>query len=303
MDRIRELAALIEQNTDAGTDGVTETAIRRLSLYRWSQVAGPLHAAYEPCVCVVAQGRKRAIAGDSVHVYAAGQYLVASIDVPVVGHITKASAQMPFLALLLRLEPADVRELMLESNGDRARREKPGHALGISSAEPALIDACIRLLRVLESPEDIRVMAPLVEKEILYRLLRGVQGPRIGQIAFVDSRARDVNRAIGWIRRNFSETLSIESLASAARMSPSSLHQHFKTVTGMSPLQYQKHLRLQEARRLMLSQSVDAAAAGHSVGYESPSQFSREYRRLFGAPPVRDIARLKADSAARSLST
>jgi len=299
---IRKLAALIEQNTCAGTDGVRETAIPRLSLYRWSQVAGPLHAAYEPCVCVVAQGRKRTIAGEGVHVYGTGQCVVASVDVPVVGHITEASAGKPFLALLLRLDPTAIRELMLESDIDRAGRERLEPALGISEADPALIDACVRLLKVLGAPEDIRVMVPLIEKEILYRLLRGAQGSRIGQIAFADSRIQDINRAIGWIRRNFHETLSIEILASTARMSPSSLHQHFKTVTGMSPLQYQKHLRLQEARRLMLSQSVDAAVAGHTVGYESPSQFSREYRRLFGAPPVRDIAKLRSHGAMSTAS-
>jgi len=213
----------------------------------------------------------------------------------------EASADKPFLAVLLRLDPAAIGELTLECGLDRTVRERPRPALGVSAAEPALIDACVRMLRLLDSPEDIRVMAPLVEKEILYRLLRGAQSPRVNQIAFAESRLQDVHRAIGWIRRNFHETLSIETLASAARMSPSSLHQHFKTVTGMSPLQYQKHLRLQEARRLMLSQSVDAAVAGHSVGYESPSQFSREYRRLFGAPPASDIANLRNHGGANSL--
>lgn len=300
MNDIRALAALIEQNTDAHTDGVGETAIPRLSLYRWSRVAGPLHAAYEPCVCVVAQGRKRAIAGESLFAYGAGEYLVASVDVPVVGHIVEASADNPFLALLLRLDMAAIGELTLEGDLDCARREQPGPALGISIADPALVDACVRLLRLLARPEDIRVMAPLVEKEILYRLLRGHQGRRISQLAFADSRLQDINRAIGRIKRNFHRTLSIESLAAAAQMSPSSLHQHFKTVTGMSPLQYQKHLRLQEARRVMLIKSKDAAAAGHSVGYESPSQFSREYRRLFGAPPMQDIANLRNYGVSKS---
>lgn len=291
MHDIHALADLLEQNTD--TDGVSATAIPRLSLYRFAQVTVPLHASYEPCVCVVAQGRKRTIAGENVYVYGAGQSVVATVDVPVVGQVIDASAEHPFLALLLRLNPVMLGELMLESGQDRARHERPGPSLSVSEAEPALIDACTRLLRLLAAPEDIQVMAPLIEREILYRLLQGAQGTRIRQIAFADSRLQDINRAIGWIKRNFYEALSIESLASTARMSPSSLHQHFKTVTGMSPLQYQKHLRLQEARRLMLSESVDAAAAGFSVGYESPSQFSREYRRLFGAPPIRDIANLR----------
>jgi AraC-like DNA-binding protein len=291
MNDLRELAALIEQNTEATVDSVTETAISHLSLYRWSQVTKPLHAAYEPCICVVAQGSKRTVVGEGVYPYGAGQYLVSSVDIPIVGQVTDANANKPFLALLLRLDPAAVGELMLETGFDRAAR--PGPALGISVAEPALIDACVRLLRLLSSAEDIPVMAPLVEKEILYRLLRGPQASRISRIALADSRLPDIHRAIDWIKKNFQETLSTETLASVARMSASALHQHFKTVTGMSPLQYQKNLRLHEARRLMLSEAVDAAVAGHSVGYESPSQFSREYRRLFGAPPVRDIAALR----------
>lgn len=288
---VRELADLIERNT--GTDGVHTTVIPRVALYRVSQASAPLHAVYEPAICVVAQGRKQVIAGKGVHVYDVENYLITSVDIPVISQVLEASPGKPFLAFLLRLDPATVGELVLESDAEWLGREEPGPALAVSVVEPALLDACVRLLRLLEAPRDIPVLAPLAEREILYRLLHGEQVSRISQLAYAESRLRDINRAVGWIKRSFREALSVEALASQARMSPSALHHHFKAVTGMSPLQYQKHLRLREARRLMLSEAVDAAAAGHSVGYESPSQFSREYRRLFGAPPARDIAKLR----------
>jgi AraC-like DNA-binding protein len=166
--------------------------------------------------------------------------------------------------------------------------------LFLNDATPDLIETAIRLMRLLDSPRDIAMLSPLIERELLYRLLIGPQGGQLRQIAHGESRLRQVNAAIGWIRRNFDRPLRIEDMAEQARMSASSFHQHFKDVTAMSPLQYQKQLRLQEARRLILGQALDAATAAHTVGYESPSQFSREYARLFGAPPLRDIARLKA---------
>jgi AraC-like DNA-binding protein len=292
MADIHELAQLIEQYT--GTDGIHTTAIPRLILYRASQIEEPMHAIYEPAVCVVAQGRKQAIAGEDVYVYDAEKYLLVSVGVPAVGRILKASPDEPFLCLALGLDPAAIAALMLESEMQRAGREQPEAALAVSTLDPQLLDACFRLLALLESPRDIPILAPLAEKEILYRLLRGDQAARMGQIACAESRLHDVNRAINWIKRNFRMAFSVETVASEARMSPSALHQYFKTVTGTSPLQFQKHIRLLEARRLMLSQAMDAAVAAHTVGYESPSQFSREYRRLFGAPPLRDIAQLKA---------
>ena len=234
----------------------------------------------------------------SVFSYRKGDYLVVSVDVPIVGQIMEATPDRPFLCLRLDLDPAAIGALMLESDVERAGRELPGSSLAVSTMNDDLLDAAIRLLRLLGSPRDIPVLAPLAEREILYRLLRGEQTSRMSQIAFAESKLQQVNRAIGWIKRNFRAPLRIDTVASEARMSASALHQHFKTVTGMSPLQFQKQLRLQEARRLMLSEAADAAIAGHSVGYESPSQFSREYRRLFGAPPVRDIERLRESAGA-----
>ena len=293
MADVCELARLIEQNT--GADGEHATAIPRLFLHRASRISELTHVVYKPVVCLIAQGRKQAILGDRVYVYGAMNIIVASVDVPIASQILEASGDRPYLCLRLDLDPAAIAALMLEADIERAEREAPESALAVSSADADLLDAAVRLLRLLDSPRDIAVLAPLAEREILYRLLRGGQAARMGQIACAGSKLQQVNRAIGWIKRNFCEPFSIEALATRACMSSSALHQHFRTVTGMSPLQYQKQLRLQEGRRLMLCQGVDAAVAAHRVGYESPSQFSREYRRLFGAPPVRDVERLRAD--------
>ena len=237
------------------------------------------------------------MAGSSVYVYDRAKYLIASVDVPIVGQILEASPAAPYLCLRLDLEPAVIGALMLEAKTPGEASDAPGPALSLSSITPELLDAAIRLVRLLAVPRDIPILAPLAEREILYRLLLGDQASKLRQIAFAESKLQQINRAIGWIKRNYREPFSIDSVAAEARMSPSTLHEHFKAVTSMSPLQYQKQLRLQEARRLILSQSLDAATAGHSVGYESPSQFSREYKRTFGAPPARDIARLRASPA------
>jgi len=291
---VSELTRLIERN--AAADGANATAIPRLFLHRASCVSEPMHGVYNPAVCLIAQGRKQAIAGDHVYLYDAMKYLVVSVDVPITSQILDASPDRPYLSLRLDLDPAAIAALMLESDMERAQREVPGPAVAINTLGPELLDAAIRLLRLLDTPRDIPVLAPLAEREILYRLLHGEQGARMSQIACSASKLQQVNRAIGWIKRNFREPFSIDVVAEVARMSSSALHEHFRTVTGMSPLQYQKQLRLQEARRLILIQRIDAAAAGHAVGYDSPSQFSREYARLFGAPPVRDAARLRERS-------
>ena len=295
MADVRELADLIEQYADG--DGAHATAIPRLFLFRASHPPEPLHAVYEPAVCILAQGRKQAMLGESVYVYDPAQYLIVSVNIPVVAEVLEASHEKPYLALRLNLDPAAIGALMLESDNERAGREQPAPALAVSAVSDQLLDAAIRLVRLLGSPRDIPVLAPLAEREILYRLLCGDQASRMSQIAFAESKLQQVNRAIGWIKRNFREPFSVDAVAAEARMSSSALHHHFRAVTAMSPLQYQKQLRLQEARRLILTQSIDAASASHAVGYESPSQFSREYRRLFGAPPVRDIERLRASAS------
>lgn len=295
MADLQELAALIEQYTEG--DGAHETLIPRLFLHRASHMSEPLHTVYEPALCIVAQGRKQAMVSENIFVYDAANYLVVSVDVPMVSQILEASPNAPFLGIRLNLDPAVIGALMLETNIPRSERDQPGRAIAVSTLTDDLIDASVRLMRLLANPRDIPILAPLAEREILYRILQGDQTAQLSHIAFAESKLQQVNRAIGWIKQNFREPFSIDLLASEASMSASALHQHFKTVTAMSPLQYQKQLRLQEARRLILTQSVDAATAGHTVGYESPSQFSREYSRLFGVPPVRDAARLKASQA------
>jgi AraC-like DNA-binding protein len=292
--RQSELASLIGRNIDA--DGMRATAIPHLFLMRASQLTEPLPSVYEPALCIVAQGRKQVVLADEVYFYGPEQCLVISVDLPVVGQVIEAAPAEPYLCMRLELDPGQLSSLMMElgqgpTRNQRVERLKLG--LSVSPIDPALLDAAVRLARLLETPNDIPILAPLIEREILYRLLSGEYGDRLRQIATVDHRLVAVNRAISWLKRNYAAPFRIETVAREARLSPSALHHSFKSVTAMSPLQYQKQLRLQEARRLMLGQAMDAATAGHSVGYESPSQFSREYSRLFGAPPSRDIARLK----------
>lgn len=296
MDQQTEFATLIDQY--AKGDGLHETALPRVAVIKASKPSEPFHGVHQPTLCILAQGRKQVILGDKIFFYDATQYLVATVDVPVVGQVIEATPEKPYLCFKLALDPKVISTLILETGLDQKgpvpANQNPGSSLSLSSVTPELLDACIRLLRLLANPRDLPILAPMAEREILYRLLVGADETRLLQIAQADSKLHQINRAIGWIKQHFAEPFSIETLASEARMSASALHHHFKSVTAMSPLQYQKQLRLQEARRLILLQGSDAATAGHQVGYESPSQFSREYSRLFGAPPLRDATRLKA---------
>jgi len=285
------LAGLIDRYS-AG-DGIHATAIPRLWTIRVSQPTEPLHTLHQPALCIVAQGRKQVMLGERIFAYDPTHYLVGSVDVPIVGQVIEASADAPYLCLRLDLDPVTLSALILDAGIDGSAPDVTGPSLQLDVVTPELCDAAIRFLQLLGSPADIAILAPLVEREILYRLLQSPQGARLRQIARADSKLQQVNRAIGWIKRHYRHPFSIEQVATEARMSASALHEHFKAVTAMSPLQYQKQLRLQEARRLMVGLSLDAATAGHEVGYDSPSQFSREYSRLFGAPPSRDVSRLR----------
>lgn len=290
MSTIQDLAGLIARFAN---EGATATAIPQLDLFKASRVTAPIHALYESSVCIVAQGSKRSMVADKVYTYNEAKYLVIKVDVPIISEYIDATPERPFLGLRMKLDPSAIAALMIERRMEMARSEDPGQALVVSDVTADLIDASVRMLRLLDAPADISTLAPLIEREILYRLLQGEQTSKLGQIAFADSKLQQVNRAIDWIKSNFRQPFSIENAASAAGMSSSALHLHFKAVTSLTPLQYQKQLRLQEARRLILTTSMDAAATAYSVGYESPSQFSREYRRLFGAPPVTDGRRLR----------
>ncbi|XSG82426.1 MAG: AraC family transcriptional regulator [Methyloligella sp. ZOD6] len=290
-DQPTELASLVDRFADA--DGVQATTIPRLFLVKSSTPTLPLHTVYEPAVCIIAQGSKRAILGDQVLAYDEKKYLVISVDVPAVGQIMEASPERPYLCLRFDLDREVLASLLLDQAVQTTRPHMPAPALSVSAVTPELTDAATRMLRLLETPEDARVLAPLIEREILFRLLQGEQGAKVREIAMADSRLQRINRAIGWLKANYREPLRVEDLADRAGMSASAFHSHFKSITAMSPLQYQKQLRLQEARRLMLLGMRDAASAAYDVGYSSPSQFSREYRRLFGLPPAQDIDRLR----------
>lgn len=294
MTQLTTLAALIARY--APTDGVHETEIPNLTVYRSSQPTEPTYGMYEPAFCIVAQGRKKVELNGETFIYDGARSLVVSVDLPIVGHVIEATEEQPYLAAKLSLDPKVLNALLIEHQLDQ--RETPSDmALSLADTKPEMLDAFTRLVGLLGAPRDIGALAPLAEREILYRLLTGDLASRVRQIALADSKISQVNRAIDWIKRNFNQPFRIDAVCSAANMSPSALHAHFKTVTSMSPLQYQKHLRLQEARRLIVSNVRDAASAGHDVGYDSPSQFSREYRRLFGAPPIRDAVRLRETPA------
>lgn len=287
-----ELAALIAQNSSV--DGIHATAVERLFLIRSSQPTAPIPALHEPALCIVAQGKKQVMLADQVYLYGPDQCLVVSIELPIMGQVLEATPTVPYLCLRLDLDPGQLGELMMEVKLEAAGAEQPGLGMSLSPVSPKLLDAAIRLMQLLATPQDIAILAPLIVREMLYRLLSSEYSARLRQIALADNRLQSINQAIDWLKRNYSKPFRIETIAREACLSPSALHHHFKSITAMSPLQYQKQLRLQEARRLMLGQGMDAATASHYVGYESPSQFSREYHRLFGAPPLRDIARLKS---------
>ncbi len=293
MDNMRLLAALAARN--AREDGVHETAVPGLALIRQSQLTEPLHILHHPAVCIIAQGAKRVMLADQVYSYDPAKYLVVSVDLPISGLVTEASPDFPYLCVRIDLDSAVLTSVLTEKGASAVAKGSVERGLFVSDVTPELIDAVIRMLRLLDEPDHIPFLAPLVQREIYYRLLDGAQSGAVRHIATAESKIHQVGRAIAWIKDHYAQPFSIEVVAAQARMSPSAFHYYFKEVTAMSPLQYQKQIRLQEARRLMVGQAFDAAAAGYKVGYESPSQFTREYRRLFGAPPVRDVTRLREE--------
>ncbi len=290
--RLKDLGAAIDRRTR--TDGVHPTDVPELTLYRFSAPTQPTAVLYEPSLCLNAQGSKVVHLADEVYRYDPAQFLLVSVDLPVTGKIIEGSAELPYLALRIGLDAGVVGELVADGAAPDSRGT-PDRGLAVSPVEAPLLDAVTRLVDLLERPRDVTALAPLVLREITYRILTGEQGTRLRQITAVGGPAQRIARAIRWLKDHFAEPLSIEALAREVRMSASALHHHFKRVTALSPLQYQKRLRLQEARRLMLGEGLDAASAAFRVGYESPSQFSREYRRLFGAPPKADVASLQQE--------
>ncbi|MCU1679343.1 MAG: AraC family transcriptional regulator [Amycolatopsis sp.] len=264
--------------------------------------AEPHHSLTEPLLVVMAQGGKRLLLGDQVYEYRAGECLVVTTDLPIAGHFIDASPQVPSLAMGLALRPAIIAPLLLETPPERWSRSPTGlPAIATGEAGLDLLDAVARMLRLLDHPEDAAVLAPLIEREIAWRLLTGPYSGLVRQVGLADSGLSHVGRAIRWVRENYAESIRIEDLAQLAGMSASGFHRHFRAVTAMSPLQFQKRIRLQEARSLLVSHAGDIAGVGHMVGYDSPSQFNREYRRMFGAPPGQDAAQLRTDTAPRDV--
>ncbi|QGQ97646.1 AraC family transcriptional regulator [Paenibacillus psychroresistens] len=288
-----ELAQLIENNTDG--DGIHPTVIPALSMIRNSVTTFPSFSVHEPTICFVAQGTKVVILGDESYTYGPSSYLVVSLVLPVSAQIIQATPDSPYLCVQLKFDPKDVLDLMNGMDQPVPAKGDSQRALFVAKARFPLLDAVIRLVRLLDNPEDVPVLSPLIIREILYRLLSGGQSNALIQIAMSGSSSNRIANVVQRIKQNYTIPLRIEELASIANMAPSTLHRHFKEVTAMSPLQYQKQLQLQEARRILLSESADAADVAFQVGYESPSQFSREYARLFGLPPISDINRLRRE--------
>jgi AraC-like DNA-binding protein len=274
-------------------DELYTTAVPGLSLFRWNEPTEPITGMYEPSVCLIAQGAKRVRLGEDTFVYDAHHYLITSVHLPTVVQIIEASPEKPYLGLRLMLDQREISQLMVDSNLPPPRAQQSSRGMATGEVTLPLLTAIQRLIDLLAEQQDIPILAPIIQREIIYRLLVGDQGERLRQIASTGSQSQQIARAIDWLKGNFSQPLHIDDLAAQARMSSSTFHHHFRSMTALSPLQFQKQLRLQEARRLMLAERMDAATAAFQVGYESPSQFSREYNRLFGAPPLRDITNLR----------
>jgi AraC-like DNA-binding protein len=294
-NEIKELVKRIARWTDKGE--LHTTGIPGLSLFRRDESTEPISGMYEPSICLVAQGAKRVLLGDDTYVYDAHHYLITSVHLPTVVQIISASRAKPYLGLMLRLDMGEISQLMVDSNLPAPRTQQSSRGMATGEVTLPLLTAFQRLIDLLDEEQDVPILAPIIQREISYRLLIGDQGARLRQIASAGSQSNQIARAINWLNGNFTEPLRIDDLAKQVNMSVSTFHHHFRAVTAMSPLQFQKRLRLNEARRLMLIEPLDATTAAFQVGYESPSQFSREYSRLFGAPPLRDIANLRQMAA------
>jgi len=305
LQRIREITGMAERHQELSArvarlttfDGTHQSAMPALALTRGSVPTVCMPTIYQPCLAFVVQGRKRAVLNDEVFQYDALNYLVVSVTLAAMGQVLEASPEHPYLSLRLNLDLEEIARLVLELGDRRPSPAAADRGLFVARLDEPLLDAVLRMVKLLDTPEDIDVLAPVVQREIYYRILRGELGARLANLAQCESGSHRIVRAIEWLKQHYAAPLRIEELAEAVHMSPSTLHHRFKAVTAMSPLQYQKHLRLHEARRLMFADGIESATAGHRVGYESPSQFSREYRRLFGAPPRSEIARLREAGA------
>lgn len=273
-------------------DGISALPLEGVTVVRASAPTIPIHLVHEPAICVVLQGRKEMVVGDTVYRYGAGDLVLVAAEVPMSGRILDCSPEAPYLCLRIDLSLARLNEVIVETQS-LTMISAPQEPILLSLMPDDVLDTITRLVTLVETERDIKFLAPLMEAELYYRLLKGPVGGHLRRIAHEGGKAHQVNRAIHWLKDNFMRPFCVKDMAGRLGMSVSTFHRHFRAVTGMSPLRYQKQIRLQEARKIMLTSAVDAAEAGFRVGYESPSQFNREYRRMFGAPPGRDIEAVK----------
>jgi AraC-like DNA-binding protein len=287
-------AELIERMARAIRQDGSIEPLAGLHLKRSSAPGAPCHAVSSPAFCAIAQGSKEVLLGRDIYQYDPAHYLLATVELPIVSQILEASIEQPFFSLRLDLDPTLVGSVMVEARHPPSRSRADVKAIDVSLLGTNLLDAVVRLIRLLDFPAEAHILAPLIKREIIYRLMMGAQGNRLRQIAVLGGYTHYIARAVDRLRKDFNQPLRIESIARELGMSVSGFHHHFKSVTAMSPLQFQKQLRLQEARRLMLGKNLDATSAAYHVGYDDASHFNREYKRLFGEPPMRDVKRLRA---------
>ncbi|HCG8757677.1 AraC family transcriptional regulator [Vibrio parahaemolyticus] len=287
----QKLAKLIDRWT--GNANQYDTPISGLRFSRWTTPTPPTSYTHNPSICLIAQGRKRVLLGEESFIYDANHFLISSVDLPIIANIIEASEEQPYLGLIVELDLTEISQLIIDSELAFTQSKEAQKGIAVGELSESLLDAFVRLAELLDEGQNIKILAPIIKREIFYRLLMSEQGTRLHQIVTAGSHSHQIAKAIDWLKNNFVKPLSVGDLASYTGMSKSSFYTHFRSMTSMTPLQFQKKLRLSEARRLMLTENLDAMAATFKVGYESPSQFSREYSRLFGAPPSKDIKSLR----------
>ncbi|MBE3764565.1 AraC family transcriptional regulator [Vibrio parahaemolyticus] len=287
----QKLAKLIDRWT--GNANQYDTPISGLRFSRWTTPTPPTSYTHNPSICLIAQGRKRVLLGEESFIYDANHFLISSVDLPIIANIIEASEEQPYLGLIIELDLTEISQLIVDSELAFTQSKEAQKGIAVGELSESLLDAFVRLAELLDEDQNIKILALIIKREIFYRLLMSEQGTRLHQIVTAGSHSHQIAKAIDWLKNNFVKPLSVGDLASYTGMSKSSFYTHFRSMTSMTPLQFQKKLRLSEARRLMLTENLDAMAATFKVGYESPSQFSREYSRLFGAPPSKDIKSLR----------
>ncbi|MGH1610496.1 AraC family transcriptional regulator N-terminal domain-containing protein [Vibrio parahaemolyticus] len=287
----QKLAKLIDRWTGDANQYDMPTSGLRFS--RWTTPTPPTSYTHNPSICLIAQGRKRVLLGEESFIYDANHFLISSVDLPIIANIIEASEEQPYLGLIMELDLTEISQLIVDSELAFTQSKEAQKGIAVGELSESLLDAFVRLAELLDEGQNIKILAPIIKREIFYRLLMSEQGTRLHQIVTAGSHSHQIAKAIDWLKNNFVKPLSVGDLASYTGMSKSSFYTHFRSMTSMTPLQFQKKLRLSEARRLMLTENLDAMAATFKVGYESPSQFSREYSRLFGAPPSKDIKSLR----------